>query len=472
MGKRKKPDAEDESVNVFEAKAGYGMTDEDLAGMSPPTDMHLRGFSSPVKGYLRREVEARLKEKARKDEWSRRRAAEIAAKKAEAAREARKRARHALLVARRGREAAKERLQVLGGSKARARDKHGASPLPEEVLAAVLDRLVADLEPGGVWGPGLVAQQLASASMVCWDWYHAAKESFADLADAIDQRLGQVAPANDRLWAFDYRQAAAPWACAPAGLGWGFWDALVSAPAGLKLAQLREAAYAVGVGASGTKPQLILRFLGALGLAAPTPVPACVLRAVALERGEPRTVDGPDRCGELTALLRKLYSAEPEKWPYSILSGSFAATRRKLVAAGVCSIKELRPIVAEARRAAEEKARLDAERKRAEMRRQGRCECGSTYALGCPNKCCRHCCSDDGPGMLPCARHRKPGRGPAPPPAAVPRPLREPQVQAAVPQVAAGAPAGPVAVEQAVAAAAVAAAEMAAAAVVGAFRGG
>ena len=30
----------------------------------------------------------------------------------------------------------------------------------------VSDQLVADLEPGGVWGPGLVARQLASASLV------------------------------------------------------------------------------------------------------------------------------------------------------------------------------------------------------------------------------------------------------------------------------------------------------------------
>ena len=59
-----------------------------------------------------------------------------------------------------------------------------------------------------------------------------------------------MAPAYARLRKRNARQAAAPWACAPAGLGWGFWDALVSAPAGLKLAQLREAAYAVGVGVS------------------------------------------------------------------------------------------------------------------------------------------------------------------------------------------------------------------------------
>jgi hypothetical protein len=34
--------------------------------------------------------------------------------------------------------------------------------------------------------------QHPNVPQVCWDWYHAAKESFADLADAIDQRLGQV----------------------------------------------------------------------------------------------------------------------------------------------------------------------------------------------------------------------------------------------------------------------------------------
>jgi hypothetical protein len=52
------------------------------------------------------------------------------------------------------------------GGKAPTRAKYGASPLPEEVLALVFDRLLADLEPGGVWGPWLVARQLASASLV------------------------------------------------------------------------------------------------------------------------------------------------------------------------------------------------------------------------------------------------------------------------------------------------------------------
>jgi hypothetical protein len=57
-------------------------------------------------------------------------------------------------------------VNALAGGKAPVHTKHGASPLPEEVLALVFDRLVADLEPGGVWGPGLVAWQLASASLV------------------------------------------------------------------------------------------------------------------------------------------------------------------------------------------------------------------------------------------------------------------------------------------------------------------
>ncbi|GBF96945.1 hypothetical protein Rsub_09025 [Raphidocelis subcapitata] len=281
MGKRKATDEEDELVTASWAKDRYGVSDEDLAGLSPPADMP--GSHAPVQGYLLREVEARMNEEAVKYELSRRPAAELAKENADAARERERQAR----------EAAVERLQALGGGKARAQDKYSASPLPEEVLAAVFDRLVAGLEPGGVWGPGLVAQQLANASMVCWDWYHAAKEAFTDLADAIDQRLGQVAPSYAQLCQHDEGQAAAPWARIPAGLGWGFWDALVSAPAGLKLTQLREAANAIGVGAGGTKPQLILRLLGALGLANPTPAPARLLQSLPAAAAPPLLQEPP-----------------------------------------------------------------------------------------------------------------------------------------------------------------------------------
>ncbi|GBF96946.1 hypothetical protein Rsub_09026 [Raphidocelis subcapitata] len=305
MGKLKATDEEDELVTASWAKDRYGVSDEDLAGLSPPADMP--GSHAPVQGYLLREVEARLKEKAEKDE-------------------------------------------VLGGGKARARDKYGASPLPESVLAAVFDRLVADLEPGGVWGPGLVAQQLANASMVCWDWYHAAKQAFADLADAIDQRLEQVPATREQLRWGGGPSAAAAWAGVPRALGWGVWDALVAAPAELKLPQLKEAAKALGEATTGTKPQLILRLLGALGLAGSTPMPARVLRAVALERGVPRAVDGPDRCHELTVVMSTIALDDPRNLPARLVRGPLAAARAALVAAGIRSVGELRAAVAAIRK--------------------------------------------------------------------------------------------------------------------------
>ncbi|GBF94251.1 hypothetical protein Rsub_06521 [Raphidocelis subcapitata] len=349
---------DDQRITATSAKYRYGLTEDDLAGLSRPVvkrNPHYRS-AAPMRLYLLRQVQARAKAKQRAKQWAEEHAEEISAgKKAEAAERAR-----------REKEAAKRRLRALGGGKARARDKHGASPLPEEVLAAVFDRLVADLEPGGVWGPRLVAQQLAAASMVCWDWYHAAREAFTKLADAIDQRLDQVVPTREQ-----FRRAgceADPWASVPGALDWGVWDALVAAPAELKLPQLKEAAKALRVPAGGTKAELIVRLLDELGLAGgPTPAPARVLRAVSLEMGWPRAPDGPDRCLELEALLTGLLEDAPPGELRALREArGLASRRRELVAAGICDLGALRAAAAAARRRAERRAAAAAARRREE----------------------------------------------------------------------------------------------------------
>ena len=49
--------------------------------------------------------------------------------------------------------------------------------------------------------------------------------------------------------------------------GWPAWEPLVHEPTALSLAQLQAAARLLGVRVGGTKPELIVRLLGAMGLA-------------------------------------------------------------------------------------------------------------------------------------------------------------------------------------------------------------
>jgi hypothetical protein len=132
-------------------------------------------------------------------------------------------------------------------------------------------------------------------------------------------------------------------------------------------------------------------------------VPARLLRAVALERSMPRTFDGPDRCVELMRLVRQLnvpHTGHTLPIGAAPITGSLAAIRRALAAAGVRSVAELRVAVVEA----QIQARVARVR---ELEESGQRPCAvcveRKYAYACPNKCCGHCCG--GPAMQPCQRH-------------------------------------------------------------------
>jgi hypothetical protein len=164
---------------------------------------------------------------------------------------------------------------------------------------------------------------------------------------------------------------------------------------------------------SGTKPQLILRLLSALGLAGPTLVPARLLRAVELERGMPHAVDGPDRCREFRRLVRQLVSFDAGRWAPGFGAWiPLAEERRELAGAGIRSMQELRPVAEEARRKAELRAAEEHEAKRRRLAALGRRPCAgcveSTFVLACPNQCCSKCCGRpliSGVRPVPCMRH-------------------------------------------------------------------
>jgi hypothetical protein len=181
---------------------------------------------------------------------------------------------------------------------------------------------------------------------------------------------------------------------------------------------------------SGTKPQLIMCLLSALGLAGPTPVPARELRAVALERSVQRIGDGPDCCAAFTQLVGQLTTPGSDRWPSSLCGAqydSMAGTRRSVVAAGICSMAELRTAAAEAVRRAEARREEEAARWAEKQARLGASAewpervvrrsrpqpcagaCGKAYAAACPNQCCAGCCHSGRPGLLPCERHNAPG---------------------------------------------------------------
>jgi len=76
-----------------------------------------------------------------------------------------------------------------------------------------------------------------SPHQVCWDFYHAAKLGFRALAEEAGARLQQQRRLNG--------VKADPilyYSLLPGDRTWEFWDQVVSAPASLKLPDLKDAA--------------------------------------------------------------------------------------------------------------------------------------------------------------------------------------------------------------------------------------
>ncbi|KAF6261940.1 hypothetical protein COO60DRAFT_699338 [Scenedesmus sp. NREL 46B-D3] len=318
--KEKKPRKKRQSTRrlcASYAKAQFRLTDADLKKLKDvkcePNPHYPGGY--PMKLYLVRELEelarAKQESKARlagdKEERAAARALEARARKVAAA-------------------AAAAQTAQLFGSRGPREERHGSLQLPDTCLASIMAHLAGSMQPGGLRGPSCVAGELAQASLVCWDFYHAAHQGFQALAQATDS-LQQHPPPQCLESKLLHGLAALP---GPAALGgWAFWDSVVQQPASLKLTQLKDAARQLGVMVTGTKAELMLRLLGGFGLAAPSRAPARLLRALQLERSTQYDAwDGPE-----AASLRMSISA-------CCLYSEELSPQRKIAAAkvGLCTL--------------------------------------------------------------------------------------------------------------------------------------
>lgn len=188
--KEKKPRKKRPSTRrlcVTFAKAQYRLTEADLQQLTDVVyepNPHYPG-GHRMRLYLVRELEelARAKEERQallantKEQRAAERAAATKARKAAAAAAAAEAAQRFTL------QPQKE-------------GRHGSLQLPDTCLTNVMACLASTLQPGGLRGPSCVAKELAQASLVCWDFYHAAKHGFTALAEAASS-LQQLPPPDD-----------------------------------------------------------------------------------------------------------------------------------------------------------------------------------------------------------------------------------------------------------------------------------
>ena len=146
---------------------------------------------------------------------------------------------------------------------------HGA----DAALRVVVSRCLAGgLELYGVYGPSVAARDLASFGRACRGFVPIARDGFQELSaevarqeDAAGETTRQLllhaqqhVEQQEELWEAQM-EANQPRALLleppepdtalrlPAGLEWGFWDALLADPAGLKAADLKRGAAALGL---------------------------------------------------------------------------------------------------------------------------------------------------------------------------------------------------------------------------------
>jgi HPt (histidine-containing phosphotransfer) domain-containing protein len=151
------------------------------------------------------------------------------------------------------------------------------------------------------------------------------------------------------------------WCTCAGQQGWKFWDSVLHNPTSLKLPQLKDAARALGLKVTGSKPELMVRLLHAFWLSAPAPaaVPARLMRVLALERTRIAGLfvfDGPlEGCDAIRSALGSMSTirnpAGLEAWAALCGNGTggLATARRVLEAAGISSMQQLQEAAQQAR---------------------------------------------------------------------------------------------------------------------------
>uniref|UniRef100_A0A383WDH8 SAP domain-containing protein n=1 Tax=Tetradesmus obliquus TaxID=3088 RepID=A0A383WDH8_TETOB len=193
--------------------------------------------------------------------------------------------------------AARDKLQTIEAHSSKrvcSGEKYGEVALPPAVLQKVISFL-ARIEADGVRGPSMAASDLAIAALASWDFYNAAKHGFA----ALEAQAAQL-----QVFVHDTSYYSNPasvqressltsliqLASLPEEDGWTWeqWATFLQDPLQYKVAQLKQAAWQVGVPVSSSKAELVVNILQAFGLQQPSSVAPQLLRAVLLERCWPQ----------------------------------------------------------------------------------------------------------------------------------------------------------------------------------------
>eukprot|EP00877_Chromochloris_zofingiensis_P008135 jgi/Chrzof1/3575/Cz13g01010.t1 len=240
---------------------------------------------------------------------------------------------------------------------------YGNVVVPQDVLGLVMSSLANMLEPGGVRGPGMVAMDIINAGLCSRDFYKASKVGLARLAQLV---VSAVPTSID-------------------------WDRLTSDPKSLKLPDLKNAARFLEARIGGTKAEVIVSVLGALGVNRPVSVPAQVLRAVQAERTQPIH---PSIDGALYLLAR-----QGNIITETALRLRSARAQRKVIAQHWPDAASLFAFHDQARaREREERDR----RMAALIAFESHCPCGRAAARECAHRMCGNCCRAQ---HIRCDRH-------------------------------------------------------------------
>lgn len=360
------------------AKAEYGLSEKDLDALSCDLSRnpHYRCAAS-MRLYLVSDVQAASDAKKIRRQYELEHADEIALSKAECARALRK-------------KLVKDARDAVAGFPATVtclQQQHGDFPLPPDVLAVVLCKVADSVEPEGLRGPGVVAQDICNAALVCRDMRHAAIAAMQHLGTLLEP-MPRDLPVED-------------------------WNELVRRPMSFTLPTLRTAARALDCPTSGAKSELVVRLLAQFGLQAPgCGAPPSVLRHVFQERCMAMHPGKTFACtvrflssdGQCDVVRRAMVVGRGSlRMMRQVLATKYAGMN-DLVAAAAGAAARIKREEEEARRRQHHPRRLPPSTALFWL-----CcgqDCDRTPAAACPRRMCASCCRLFGDHVT-CARHTR-----------------------------------------------------------------